>query len=380
MSQIRYKYANKIDLGTVYRYSCQVEGLPATNVQEPIRLKVWRTESGFHVSAYNRNIPFRDTATGAVKNATVASGTYTGSALASVIKTALDLAGTYPNHVVSYNTTTNKFILTKSPTASILKLEFNTATQRGVTMAQLLGFAHATDYSGSTNYSSPNTTHGNEHEIVLNLAATATVNCFIIDKHNLGAGTVIRYRIANTATAFVGGAWTANAGILRSATLTRSATLISIEHTATLARAIQLYWYDRSQPYSEIGRLWAGVYFAPEYRDAASDVTWQKKTLVQRTRQTEAESGAILVDKRDPVTVWEVEVDPLDPYFNAATKTGYEAFFDAVGNDVAFYVSFDAADLNGTTEYGVLQGDVIYERLRNTPVMVSRMIRIREQK
>lgn len=380
MSQIRFKYINLLDSGTVYRYSSQLDGMPAVNVQEPIRLKAWRTDSGFGVTPYNQKLPFRDTATGNVKSATIASGTYQGSALAGVIEAAMDAAGTYTGHSVVYNSTTKKFIFTKAGSASILSLLFNNTTLKDTTLAILLGFAHATDYTGATAYSSPDSTMGNEHEIIIALSASSTLDSFILDKHNLTSGTVMRLRLASTATAFNGGWNSSPSLIMRSSTITVYDDIVSIEFTSEIGvKALQLYWHDRSQAYSQIGRLWAGIYFTPEKRQV-NHMTWAEKRIVERTEQKISEGGATLIDRRDPLYEYDIDVDPLDPYYNPLTKTGFETLFDTVGNHQAFYVSFDSEDVQGSTFYGLIVNDTRYQRLKNTPVLNVAAIKFREQK
>lgn len=753
MSQVRFKYNNLVDAGSVYRYSSQLSGLPAVNVQEPIRLKVWQTEDGFTVrTAQNDRLPFRDSSTSALHEAVIASGTYAGSALASVIDAAMDAAGTYTGHVVVYNSTTKKFSLTKAPSATYLKLDFSrnqlmlrgncesatppyltgetddaqsnatfarstaqkhagassflftktnaagaaaatwfhgtlgttdlhglagsrtytlgfwifipsggmvnteitlavqdyisswaettaqplavydawqyvsvTRTMRAgctgtavkisaadtaalnetfyvddvdftrprhdTSIADLIGFRHGTEYSAqAAAKSSEYETDGNEHEIVVDFGIEASVDSLIIDKHNFGDGTVLRYRLATSAAAFTN-RWNSGTGILRSANIaswdsglvwwlpfdeeggstvadnsgrgvdatvfgaamhvpgisgrgirtgyvadvdyvraasnvqaiagaawsveawikpfavvtganqyavsnTRpllgidtigrptvvwndtglvargvvgsvltasgvwhhvvgthsgtttiiyvdsvplqtdathdsadiaagqwyvgrhaaaaaafkgeidevrvysraltqaevtdhyenpggseriTAAIISIEHTATFARAMQLHWFDRRNTYSQIGRLWAGIYFTPDFREA-NEITWQEHEPGDRTEQTLSEGGATLIDRRDPVRNWTIEVDPLDEHYNADSKSGFEDMLEAVGRHTAFYVSFDSNDLEGSTYYGLIVNDAKRKRRGKTAVIDIQAIQFREQK
>jgi hypothetical protein len=376
MSLIHFKYLNQVDQGTVVRYSSQLAGLPATNIQNTVKAKVWRTESDFVVTEYNRGFTFRNTSTIAYKFS-VASGTYTGSGLASVIESNLNSIGIYSDHTCTYNSATQQFHVGRTGTAGIFEMSFNNPTYRYNTVAVLMGFEYATNYSGSFAYTST-ATKGNEHEIIVSFTSTQSVNTLIIDKHNFATGTVIRLRgTQGTSTVFSGG-WNVATAISLSSTLTYNSNIISIEFTATLIKSMQLYWYDRSQRYSEIGRIFAGTYFEPQHR-YENDITFRKKIIQRRSKQQLAYSGVTWVDRRTSVFVYEIGIDPLDKYYNNTTKTTFEAMFDYLGVHTPLWISLDTS-LNSNTIYGVLTNDTEYERLENTPVLEVGTIMIREQK
>ncbi len=377
MSLIHFKYLNEVDEGTIFRYSSQITTLPATNVQNAIKNKVWRTESGFVITEYNCQLPFRDTSTGAVKSYAIPSGTYTGSGLASIIASGLDSVGDYSNHTASYNTSTNIMQIGRSATATgIFSLVFNSTAERANSVAVITGFENATDYTGSNIYTSTST-QGNEHEIIASFTSTQSVNTVIIDNHNWATGTIIRLRgTAETATVFSGG-WNTTADIGLSSTLTYNSSIISVEITATSIKHMQIYWYDRSQAYSEIGRLWAGTYFEPE-NHAENDITWRVKNLNERTRQVESEAGVTWFQRKTRVPIYSVGVDPLDIYYNSATKTGWENLIDNVGNHKAFYISFNVS-LNANTVYGFFISNFEYARISKTPVLELGILDFKEQ-
>jgi hypothetical protein len=94
-----------------------------------------------------------------------------------------------------------------------------------------------------------------------------------------------------------------------------------------------------------------------------------------------SEAGVAFFDKRDPVNEWSIPVEPLSEYYNSATKSGYETMLENVRDDKSFYVTFRSSDLNGSTVYGYLVGDVTFDRQKNsTPVWLLRDLRLREQK
>lgn len=378
MSLIHYKYINQIDEGTVFRYSSQIDTLPATNVQNDIKSKIWKTDSNFVMTTYNRELIWRDTSTGAVKRYAIPSGTYAGSSLASVIRTAMNTLGTYTDHSASFNSTTGKWIIKRTGGTGIFKLLFGASSTiyKANTPAVILGFNHGTDYTGTKTYSA--TSFGNEHEIIVQLTSTQTVNTFIIDNHNWATGTVIRLRSTkSTATVFSGG-WNTSAAITKSSTISFCSSMISLEFTATMMKSVQLYWYDRSKAYSQIGRLWAGTYFSPA-NHASNYMTWKSKKRDSRTDEKTSQAGVTFFNKKTSIWEYEIGIDSMDPYYNSSTKTGYETMFDRVENHKSFYISLDTA-LNSLTIYGYIRSDLTYKRLRNTPVIEVSPIIFREQK
>jgi len=377
MSLIHFKYLNQIDKGTVFRYSSQLSGLPATNIQNTIKAKVWRTESDFVVSTYNREFVFQNTATGSVLQFSIPSGTYTGSGLASVIQTNLNSVGVYADHHCIYNSATQIFQVYRTSTAGIFQLLFNNSTYRDNTVAILAGFEHGTDYTGSFAYTSTST-KGNEHEIIVSFTSTQSVNTFILDGHNLATGTVIRFRgTRETATIFSGG-WNTSTGIGLSSTVAYNSSIISIEFTATSIKHMQVYWHDRSQRYSQIGRIYAGTYFEPQYR-YDNDILFRKKRILRRSNQQLSYSGVTWIDRRNSVYEYVIGIDPLDPYYNNTTKTTFEAMFDYLGKHTPLWISLNTS-LNSNTIYGLLTDDTEYDRLENTPVILAGTITVREQK
>ena len=376
MSLIHFKYLNEIDKGTIFSYSSQLPGLPATNIQNSIKSKVWQTESDFVVRQYNRYFLFRDTAT-SVEVMTVASGTYTGSGIASVLETGMNSTGLFSNHFCNYNSATQIFTIGRSSTSTGIFQIHPGSGFVDFTIYPLIGLEHDTFYDGAPEYTSAST-FGNEHEIVVSFTSTQSVNTVIIDNHNWATGTVIQLRgTAYTASMFKGG-WNDTASIGFSSTVVYNSSIISLEFTATSMKAMQIYWYDRSQRYSKIGRIYAGTYFEPQFR-FSNDNHWRKKTIRRRSNQTMAYSGVTWVDRRDSVYEYEIGIDPLDPYYNNITKETYEDMVDYIGNWLPIWVSLSTS-LNSQTIYGLLTEDTVYDRLENTPVLLPGTINIREQK
>ena len=378
MSQVRYKYANVADAGTVLFYGSQEPNLPATNVQSEILGKIWRTLETFKVTTHNQDIPFKDSATTDLTVYTIPSGTYTGSGLASVIVTGLDAEGIYSDHEAAYNGTSKIFTIGRtSTTTGAFQMLFTSGAYSGTTIATMCGYPR-TDQTGASEYTST-ATLGNENELVVTLAATSTCDALIVDKHNWGSSTVSLFRTSKEDGAVFQG-WKQTASINRSASLTWNATRIVSDFTATMVKSFQLIWYDWNvRPYGEIGRIFLGKYFEPN-NQVDNIIDYRQKKLDFRSRQTLAESGITHFDKRDTLIEWQVPVPPLNVFYDSATKSGFETMLDDIGNDTVMYVTFQSSDPNGSTVYGFLRADIAYTRLKSTPTFQIKSLRLREQK
>jgi hypothetical protein len=106
---------------------------------------------------------------------------------------------------------------------------------------------------------------------------------------------------------------------------------------------------------------------------------WRSKKRDSRTDEKTSQGGVTFFNKKTSIWEYEIGIDPLDPYFNSATKTGYENMFNVVENHRCFYISLDTS-LNSMTIYGYIKNDLQYKRKAITPVIDVPPIIFREQK
>ena len=379
MSILRYKYLNQFDTGTVMRFSSEETNLPAVNVQNGILGKVWQTEAGFVITPYNNRFSYQESSTTTVTSFAIPSATYTGSGLASKLQSNLNSVGLYSGYLVTFSAVTNKFTIDSQRTSTgILSLRFDDPTHSATTVGVIAGWEHGTAYTGGFSYTSPTDTVGGEHEIIISLTSTQTVSCFIIDNHDFDSATVIRLRGTQESGTVFNGGWNLTSSITLSSTISWNAGIISVEPAAAAYKALQLYWYDRKSSFNQIGRLWVGSFFEPNYHQT-NTISFKQKEWDHRTKVFLSDSGAGYFDKRDRVDTYRLEVDPLDEFFDSVTKDGYEAFLADVGNDKYFYISFDH-NLNDTTVYGYMIGKTTFKRLRYTTIFNVKDLVFREQK
>jgi hypothetical protein len=369
MSQMRFLYENLFDAATLTTGSELINN-PVENTQNEILGKKWRTETGFTVATgINDKLGFKATSTGSVVLATVASGTYAGSGLAGAIQTAMR-SGTVFNLTCQFNTTDSKFRFDVGATATSLSLHNTYATSSVMT---IIGFDRNTNYTGATGYTST-ASLGNQQWLQATIEAGTSTH-FIIDGFNMASGTVMTLRLADATSTFsglYGGSMSASVTVSLSGTRTVYALPSSFS-----GLGLQIYWYDPSQAYSEVGRIFIGDSFYPA-NHPDNKISWFKRKIQRRSGKKMAYSGATYFDKRDPVNHYTLIPDPLNEYWNPTTKTEMETFLDAVGDYQSFYVVLDS-DLSNTV-YGFLPGNTDYNRLRNTPTIIIPKLELQEQK
>ena len=375
MSIIHYKYANQIDEGTISVYSSQLPSLPAANVKNEILSKIWRTDSNFVITGYNDYLPFRDSSTGSVLSYAIPSATYTGAALASKLTSGLNSVGE-SNHTATYNTSTHTFNIGRA--SGSFCLMFDSSIYSNTTCAVITGFGRGADLTGAANYTSTSATLGNEHQIVISLTSTCSVSCFIIDNHEFSSTVVLRLRGSDSTSTDFNGGWNLTSTITLSSTLSYRADRISMEFTEANYKALQLYFYDRDNSYSEIGRLWAGDYFAPTYQ-ATNTISFNRKKLNNRSTVFVSQAGASFFDKKDRILEWAIPTPALDQYYDNATKTGFEDMLDNISNDKPIYVSLDH-NVSTSTIYVYLTNDPEFKRLKHTTILNLGDLMFRQQK
>lgn len=159
-----YNYA-QLDSVDVSASSSDSE-FPVSNIQSPIRSKVWRSSGNFEIAA-GYKIDFSKG--GGQLTATVSAGTYTPTTLAAHIKSILEAADGVNTYTVTFSTSTGLWtIATSGGTLSLLWL---TGTNTANTFAPVIGFTVA-DNTGATTYTgSTIAIHTNEWVLIDTLTA-----------------------------------------------------------------------------------------------------------------------------------------------------------------------------------------------------------------
>lgn len=168
---IDYNYA--VEAGTTITASSEDTSFPASNLSSFFRSKVWRSSGTFVISSTNNKIDFKESGGGGELTATITSGTYTATTLATEIKAQMESAGA-EMYTVSQSSSTGAFTI--STGGAYLDLLFNTGTNAVNAIASSIGFA-ASDYTGALTYTGTTAIH-TEESIVFDLGTTEQIDHF----------------------------------------------------------------------------------------------------------------------------------------------------------------------------------------------------------
>lgn len=148
-----------------------------------VTASIVKESSSFIIDANNNTIIFNDGT--ADRTATIASGTYTASGLATAIQTALNSApGTTNTFAVEYDTTLSKFKITNSAGPSVNILWGSAST----TAEQILGFDPTTDAVAAGSSTTGDDTVDGTYKLTLTSNTTGASNTIslTVDENNDG--------------------------------------------------------------------------------------------------------------------------------------------------------------------------------------------------
>lgn len=175
MRLIAYNYTQLSATNTTY--SSQDVNFPASNIAHQFRSKEWRSKStgNFVVDATNNKINF--TEGGSELTATITSGTYTSTTLATEIKTQLDSIGGSNVYTVSKSETTGLWTISATGSFNLLN---NTGTNQSTSCLKLCcGFANS-DRTGAATYTGPNISIHTEEWVVFDTITTEEINSVVL--------------------------------------------------------------------------------------------------------------------------------------------------------------------------------------------------------
>lgn len=150
---------------------------PVSNLKNPIRGKVWRSSSTagtFTISSSNNKLDFNEG--GGDLAATITTGTYTATTLATEIKTRLDAAGG-DTYTVTYSTSTGRWTI--SSDGGTLSLLWDSGTNSSNTIGDSIGFTTSADDTGATSYTSDSVAIHTEETITIDIGTTEDIDSIV---------------------------------------------------------------------------------------------------------------------------------------------------------------------------------------------------------
>lgn len=266
MSNPRITAINALRQGTL-GYSTQDPAHPAINALVDSPSLAWRSRNGsgsgnglFTITAAsNDKIDFDEG--GAELTATLTAGSYTGTSLATEVKTQMDAAG--GTYTVSYSESTGKFTIARA--AGNFTLRWQSGTNTAKTAGVTLGFNVAANDTGADTYTSDYARYHSQEYLTFDLGAASIYNSIAIINHNLSASATITLYGADDA------AFTTN--LVTDSLTYNAASLYEYLGTARTKRYVKLHISDpaNSSGYVSVGTIFLGYYFDLDQDAQAQD-------------------------------------------------------------------------------------------------------------
>lgn len=339
MSNIRIMTDNFIDLDIVSNATVSSEqaAFPVLNIYNlQRRSKVWRSNGYYSITTSNNKIVFRET-TGVDLTATITAGNYTSfSALATEIKTQLEVAGA-STYTITKDTNTKKVKFTSNGVGGggIFQIMWTTDSITQA-MAAILGFLTTENDTGALTYTADELTTGNEEWIKWDFGISTNPKALcIIGKRNEPI------KISPSATLTLQASETDNwTNPSYEHVLTYNDEIISLFSDTGLHTEALRFWRllidDVHNPngYVEIGAILLGDYFTPTQGAARFPFQGQ---YIDRSVTIFSEGGQTFSDIREQTEQFSFEIDNL----TVAEKEKIDGIFRKVGTAKPFFISMD---------------------------------------
>ena len=308
---------------TVLAVSSELTSMPRGRLLFPLRSDIWRTATGWTVTAANNGIR-----TGG-GDAFVAVGFYaTGAALAAAIVAALEALNPTPIWACTYDAGTHKFTISADVAFTLL---FGSGLPESIHTD--LGFA-TTDTGSATSHTAGSASYQSRHWVHADLGSALAFTVAAVINHNLStAGTI---RLDADATSMVSQGIDSPSIDFQQA-LPGDAEMRQAYFASESKRYARFVITDVQNPagFAELGIAFLGTYldlagFAPEVSDLSEPLS----------ESTFAVQGADFHTKRQKRRGWQVRFQSRTP----AERAALQAVEDLLGAGGKCFFDFDSAD------------------------------------
>lgn len=138
---------------------------PVNNITHYFRSKIWRSSGTFVIGSTNNKLDFAEAVAGPELTATITSGTYTASSLATEIKTQLEAVGAN-TYTVTHSGSTGKWTIATAGTALELRWQ---GTNSASSIGGALGYDTSSNQTGATSYTGAEIAIHTEESIIIDL-------------------------------------------------------------------------------------------------------------------------------------------------------------------------------------------------------------------
>jgi hypothetical protein len=218
--------------------------------------------------------------------ATLTAGSYTGTSLATEIKTRLDAAG--GTYTVDYSETTGKFTIARA--AGNFTLRWLAGAHAYLATGTIIGFNVAADDTGAATYTSDyRRIHYPAEYIDLDQGSANQYNFVSLINHNISASAVITIYGADDS------AFTSN--VVSDVVTYNAGNIFGFLAAARTKRYLRIYIFDptNTNAYVQIGSIFIGAYWEPatsflvDYADGpedASDIETSDDQVIYARKKT----------------------------------------------------------------------------------------------
>lgn len=251
-------------------------------------------------------------------------------------------------YTCTYDTSTNKFTITRSAGADSVSLLFNSGTFKDFDCTKELGFNTGADKTSATTYTSDNAVYCSREYIHFDLGTAMAVTAGIVLQHNFTTNGTVKLQGQATTMTFTGAL----------ASGSTSQTLVGDSTIRILFFSTQTYRYWRlviddtgnSAGYVEVGAPFIGAY--TEFSNGFSvELGFRREQL---SNVTFADQGAHFFDQRQERRSWSVTL----PMITETEKANLEQIISYVRKGRNFFVSLDPASDTKKTYFVFLPQDV----------------------
>jgi hypothetical protein len=338
--------------GTLLTVSSQDLVFPVRRVKDPAPGAVWRSKSGWNISAsFNDKLDF--TEAGNARVATLAAGNYaTGALLAAQIQTAMNAAPGHTNtYTVTYDGSTTKFTIARATGSDAVVLKFGDGANLATSVHLDLGYT-STNKSGDTTYTAENVAFKSREWVKTQLTVAAAGSFACAVNHNMSASGTATLQ-ANASDAWTSPSFTQLLDVLATEPIGLRLKFFSAQTFAWWR--LVLSDVQNSAQFTELGMFHVSGYVEPaiDFRTPWEEERDELSTIGY------ADQGASYTDEKPSRLLW-----PLTwPALTAGEKVNFDNWLNFVKKGKPFFFAFEPTSNPSFTRYVQLRDDASWRKV-----------------
>lgn len=178
-------------VGTILTSSSEDDSFPVEWLTDPLRSKVWRSETGWNVvSGFNNKLDITEGVSGDA-TATITAGNYaTGALMAAEVETQINVVATDNTWTCTYSSSTNKFTIGHD-NVQTGGLEWYTGASAATSIGACLGYDTTADDTGAASYPADTVSYCSREWIKADLLTARDCTIGLILNSNISSSAII---------------------------------------------------------------------------------------------------------------------------------------------------------------------------------------------